>query len=354
VRATRADQVASIGRVNGRVLHFQAQGLEMQDSSWASEEGCGMDGKGGTDSGKGVDRALAGLAVRQHGLVTRRQLLELGIGAGLIEARLARGQLHRVRRGVYSVGHRLLTRQGHWMATVLACGPEAVLSHRSAGQLWGILPAASHVPEISRPTDARIGGWVVTHRAALPRDEVGVEARIPVTSPFRTVLDLAGVLSRRSLERVLHEVEVKGVRDRFSLPFLLDRHPRKRGVAILRELLGTKEPGGTTRNDLEEGFVALLDRYGLPRPRLNGTLALRGRFFEPDCIWDEQRLLVELDGRAAHGTERAFERDRERDRILLAEGWRSTRVTWRQLRDEPAAIAADLRAQLAIAGGSPA
>jgi len=91
----------------------------------------------------------------------------------------------------------------------------------------------------------------------------------------------------------------------------------------------------------------------LPRPRFNATLPLRGRLLRPDCMWPEQRLLVELDGRAAHGTERAFESDRERDRVLLAEGWRSARVTWRQLRDEPEAVAADLRDSLAGARERP-
>lgn len=104
-----------------------------------------------------------------------------------------------------------------------------------------------------------------------------------------------------------------------------------------------KAPGGITRNDFEERFVAFLDANGLPRPRLNATLAIRGRFLEPDRLWAEQRLLLELDGREVHGTERAFESDRQRDRILLAEGWRSARATWRQLRNEPVAIATDLR-----------
>lgn len=290
-----------------------------------------------------TDRAIAELAMSQHGLVARRQLLDFGFGTGLIEARLQRRQLHRVHRGVYAVGHPLLTRHGHWMAAVLACGPDAVLSHRSAGQLWRVVPAASHAPEITRPTDARLRGWVVTHRAALPADEVEVVEGIPVTSPFRTVLDLAGMLSRRQLERALNEIEVRRLTDRFSLYELIGRYPRQRGVRVLRGLLEAKEPGGVTRNDFEEAFVALLDRKGLPRPRLNAHLSLRGRFFEPDCMWERERLLVELDGRAVHGTERAFERDRARDRILLAEGWRSARVTWLQLRDEPEAVAADLR-----------
>ena len=164
-----------------------------------------------------------------------------------------------------------------------------------------------------------------------------------MTSPFRTLFDLAGMLSRRQLERALNEVEVRRLTDRTSLHELIGRHPRRGGVKVLRELLASKQPGGVARNDFEEAFVALLDEQRLPRPRLNATLALRGRFFEPDCMWERQRLLVELDGRAAHGTERAFERDRERDRILLVEGWSSARVTWLQLRDEPEAVAADLR-----------
>jgi very-short-patch-repair endonuclease len=181
----------------------------------------------------------------------------------------------------------------------------------------------------------------------LPEDEVTVVDGIPVTSPFRTILDLAGRLpTMRQLERAMNAAEARQLRDRVSLPMLLERYPRRRGSPRVRALLGSKQPGGITRNDFEELFVAFLDEHRLPRPRFNATLALRGRFFEPDCMWRAQRLVVELDGRAVHGTDDAFESDRQRDRILLAEGWRWARVTWRQLRDEPAAIADDLRAAL--------
>jgi very-short-patch-repair endonuclease len=166
---------------------------------------------------------------------------------------------------------------------------------------------------------------------------------IPVTSVARTQFDLAGVLSKRGLERAMHEAEVGKLTDRLSLPDLLARYPRRRGTGNLRALLQSKAPVGVTQTEIEELFVELLDTHGLPRPRLNGTLPIRGRLLRPDCMWPAQRLLVELDGGAVHRTKRAFESDRQRDRILLAEGWRSTRVTWRQLRDEPAAIAADLR-----------
>lgn len=233
------------------------------------------------------------------------------------------------------------------MAAVLACGSSAVLSRRSAGQLWGLVPPRSALPEVTRPTSFRNRRGIVCHQAALPADEVDVVDGISVTSPHRTIFDLARGLRRRELERVLNEAEVRRVTDRLSLPELMERYPRRRGAATLKELLLAKTPGGVTVNDFEEDFVAFLDAHGLPRPRFNATLPIRGRLLEVDCMWQAERLIVELDGRAVHGTARAFESDRERDRILLAEGWRSTRVTWRQLHDSPTALAADLRRLLA-------
>ncbi len=230
------------------------------------------------------------------------------------------------------------------MAAVLAGGPGAVLSHRSAGVLWGLLAAGAWPVEITRPGGSRARRpGIVAHETRLAADEVGTELGIPVTSPFRTLFDLAGVLDKRQLERATNEADVRRLLDRVSLPQLLERHPGRRGVAKLRTLLAKRGPGGITRNDFEEAFVALLDADGLPRPRLNADLALRGRFVEVDCLWQAQRLAVELDSRAVHGTSRAFEADRERDRILLAEGWRPMRVTWHQLRDDPQAIVSDLR-----------
>ena len=137
-----------------------------------------------------------------------------------------------------------------------------------------------------------------------------------MTSPFRTVFDLAAVLELRELERVLHEAEVRGLRDRVSLPMLLERYPGRRGARNLRALLEAAEPVGFTRNDFEEAFVALVDAYGLRRPRMNAHLALRGRFFEIDALWEDERVAVELDSRGVHGTKKHFETDRQRDRIL--------------------------------------
>jgi very-short-patch-repair endonuclease len=231
------------------------------------------------------------------------------------------------------------------MAAVIACGPDAVLSHRSAGRLWRFMPRAPGLPEVTRTAGFRSRRPGIVGRAMpLAADEVAVIDGIPVTSVSRTLFDLASVLSRRQLERALNEAEVRLLTDRLSIPQLLERHPGHRGSALLRDLL--QDAGslrGVTRSELEERFVALFHAHGLPRPRLNAALWVRGRFVEVDCLWDAQRVIVELDGRAAHGTARAFESDRERDRLLSADGWRVVRLTWRQVRDEAAQIADDLR-----------
>jgi very-short-patch-repair endonuclease len=160
----------------------------------------------------------------------------------------------------------------------------------------------------------------------------------------RTLLDLAAVSTKPRLEKALNEAEVRGLTDRLSIPNLLERYPRRRGSAVLRTLVRDGAAArGITRSDLEELFVSILDRTDLPRPRLNADLAVAGRFFEVDCLWPGQRLIVELDGWQTHSTGRSFEKDRERDRLLLVEGWRVTRITWRQLRDEAPAVIADLR-----------
>ncbi|MGN6587800.1 MAG: endonuclease domain-containing protein [Solirubrobacterales bacterium] len=177
-------------------------------------------------------------------------------------------------------------------------------------------------------------------------DEWVVEDAIPVTSPFRTIFDLAAVVRMRELERAFHEAEGRELRDRVSLPVLLERYPGRRGTRNLWALLEAREDPGITRNDFEEAFLALVDAYGLLRPRMNADLALRGRFFEIDALWEEQRVAVELDSRSIHGTRKKFESDRLRDRILVAEGWRTMRVTWRQLQEEPRAIVEDLKMAL--------
>jgi very-short-patch-repair endonuclease len=238
------------------------------------------------------------------------------------------------------------------MAAVLTGGPGALLSHRSAARLWRLLPPASERVEITCHPSTRVRrNGIVSRRSIVADDEWLMKDGIPVTSPFRTIFDMAAIAGMRELERAFHEAEAREMRDRVSLPMLLERYPGRRGAKSVRALLGSKAPVAITRNDFEEAFLALVDAYGLLRPRMNADLAIRGRFFEVDALWEKHRFAVELDSRSIHGTRKRFESDRQRDRILVAEGWRTMRITWQQLQEEPAEIAADLK--LALKSPSP-
>jgi very-short-patch-repair endonuclease len=262
----------------------------------------------------------------------------------MIKTRIAHGVLIRLHRGVYAVGHQAITVESRWMAAVLAHGPHTVLSHRSAGQLWGLYPRSGIEPEVTCPGSQRTKKGIVVHRGTLMGDEVVRVRGIPVTSVPRTMFDLAGMLKEREVERAWNEMEVRKYTDRLSVPHLLERYPGRKGSVLLARLASRKTlPVGITRNDLEEAFLALIDRHGLPRPRMNVHFPLRGRFYEIDCFWEDLRVAIELDGGGAHGTTRAFHKDRERDRILLAEGYRNARITWDHLQESPAEVADDLR-----------
>lgn len=288
------------------------------------------------------DREIAELAGKQHGVVARWQLLGLGLGRDAIRGRVGSGRLHRVYPGVYSVGHRVVSREGRWMAAVLACGAGAVLSHRSAAAAWGIA-TFSGASEVTAPRKTRSRGAIRRHRALLPPDEITAVEGIPVTSVNRTLFDYAGISPVDRLEAAIRQAEFRRLWDHLSLPSLLARYPGHRGNTNLRlclERLG--RTAGFTRSDLEELFLPLLDRFELPRPHLNARLQVGEAWIEVDCLWREEHLIVELDSRAAHETRAAFEVDRDRDRRLQAGGWRVVRITWRQLHEESERIARDL------------
>ena len=304
-----------------------------------------IDGECSTHS---ADAAIAAIAARQHGVIARIQLLRLGLGRGAIELRVRRGRLHVIHRGVYAVGHARLTIYGRWMAAVLACGEEARLSFRSGAMLWSIRRTERGLIEVTSPHRGRDRSGIQRHFAELPSDEVTVHQGIPVTTVARTLLDLATVLTPHQLARAVNEAEVQRLLDPLSLNALLQRYPRRPGVPRLRTLLGQHVT--VTRGELEKRFREFLTDAGLPLPETNAHIQIRGAFYEVDCLWRQQGVIVELDGRATHDTRAAFESDRARDRILQAAGFRVIRITWRQLHDSPAAVAADLRALLRLAG----
>lgn len=271
-------------------------------------------------------------------MVARRQLALLGLSGSAVERRIADATLHPLHRGVYAVGHTALTQRSRWMAATLAGGGGAVLSHRSAAALWNIVTTSGAI-EVTRPTKGgRIEG-VRLHAASLAPDELTLHEGIPVTTVPRTLLDLAAVLPPSRLARALHEAELLRLADAVPLAALLARHPGRRGTAALRALLAEEAlDTQITRSPLEDDFLAFAREHRLPRPETN--VLLEG--LEVDVLYRAARLVVELDGRAAHATTEAFERDRARDRTLAAAGWHVVRLTRRQLRDEPGAVAADL------------
>ncbi len=229
------------------------------------------------------------------------------------------------------------------MAAVLAGGEGAVLSRRAAGAHWGIRQMSHGLIEVTVAARTRSRPSLRFHRARLPADEVTVHRGIPITTVPRTIFDLAAVDPRRQVERAIHEAEVLRLWDPLSLNDLIERHPHRRGAATLGAIQADAGRGSTvTKEEIEYLFIALLERAGLPLPRMNQIIRARGRTFEADCVWFDQQVIVELDGYAVHGTRRNYESDRERDRILAAHHWITVRVTWRQLQDDPEQVMTDL------------
>jgi very-short-patch-repair endonuclease len=292
---------------------------------------------------------VARLAEEQHGVVGRRQLMDIGLSERAVEHRIAMGRLHRVARGVYAVGHGRISQLGKWMAAVVASGPGAVLSHRSAAALWGIRGSAAGVMDVTVPHRSTSSDRIRRHLAALPTDEVAVHEGIAVTTAPRTIFDLAATSSVDRVEGDIRQIEYLRLYDRLSLVDMVDRYPGRRGVRRVRAALDRIEtlPAGCTRSRLEERFLPFLRRHDLPRPRLNDWIMVGEQRFQVDCHWPGTGQVVELDSWEAHGTRSAFRDDRARDRVLGTAGYAVTRISWAQLDDEPEAVASDLRKLLA-------
>jgi very-short-patch-repair endonuclease/predicted transcriptional regulator of viral defense system len=290
------------------------------------------------------NEAIARLAGGQYGVVSRAQLRGLALSDGAMTDRCRRGRLHRVHHGVYAVGHTVLGGHGRWLAAVLACGPGAVLSHASAAALWGLRPSAALTVDV---TVARGGTrkrpGLRIHRTRSLDGQTTVHEGIPVTTPARTILDLAATLRGRPLERVLDQAENTRLTHVAALDALARAHTGHHGASKLLAALHDHTPGTTlTKSELEERFLALCQNHGLPRPRVNHHVA----GLEVDFVFSAHRLAVETDSWRFHRTRAAFERDRERDAILAVAGYRSLRFTHRQLQNEPATVAAALHSCL--------
>ena len=294
---------------------------------------------------RGDDGSLSALARRQYGVVGRQQLISHGWSKEEIDWRIRRGRLHPVHAGVYAVGHRLIPREGRWMAAVLASGPGAVLSHWSAAHLWMIRPNSRSRIDVTVAHRSRSSKPIRRHVSEVLDDERTMEEGIPVTTVPRTILDLAATEDADVIQNLLRESERLRLSDRLSLPDLLERYPGKRGIRKVQAALDRlkDDPAGTKRSPLEERFAPFLRRHRLPLPRFNDWIEVGGKRYKIDCHWPELRQVVELDGWEGHSTRTAFREDRARDRRLSAAGYTITHLTWNQLDDEAAEVASDLR-----------
>jgi very-short-patch-repair endonuclease len=315
-------------------------GRKHHTERWNSVE-CGPVG-----SSVQADLIIGALAAKQRGVVSRGQLLDRGVGAGAIDHRLALGRLHRIRRGVYLVGHSVPPRLAHETAALLSCGSGAVLSHRTAGRMSCLVARPGGLGEIDVSIPGRDPGrkpGICVHRVrALDERDVRRFEGLPITAPARTLLDLAGVASTREIERAIEEAEVRRLVRRHELTALLTRSGQTRGTAVLRRLLAADRAPALTRSEAEERLLALVKAAQLTPPEVNIRL---GRH-EVDFLWREEGLVVEADGFRFHSSRLAFERDRLRDAELQSHGWRVIRVTWRQIAHQPEAVVARIATAL--------
>ncbi len=234
------------------------------------------------------------------------------------------------------------------MAAVLTSGPDTVLSHWSAAHLWMIRPNSRTRIDVTVAHRSRSSKPIRRHISEVPDDERAVEEGIPVTTVPRTILDLAATEDADTVENLLRESEFRQLSDRLSLPDLIERYPGKRGIRKVQIALDRlkEDPVGRKRSRLEERFAPFLRLHHLSLPRFNDWIVLGAKRYMVDCHWPDLRQVVELDGWDGHSTRTAFREDRARDRRLAAAGYRVAHITWNQLDDEPAEIAADLRALL--------
>lgn len=329
-----------------------------------------------------MDRVITDIAGEQHGVASRAQLAASGVTRAMVETRVRDGQLRRLHRGVYAVGHDRLRSEGRWLAAVLACGPGALLSHRSAAALHGLRPASTGAIEVSTVWHRGVTGIRVHGRRRLAPEDRDVALGVPVTTVARTLVDLADVLRPEQLRTALVRAEDQRSTDVRSIEAALARLRGRPGPghAAMRAALDElrERGGGRTRSDLEELFLALVRRAGLPRPRTNvwlpadalgpgrtprapvdrpapplpptasgprsPALALGG--VEVDALWRAERVAVELDSWSHHRDRTAFERDRRKANALLLAGWTVLRFTHADVTRRPDETAALLGAAL--------
>ncbi len=279
-------------------------------------------------------RLIRELAERQHGVVARWQLDELGMPKTLIQGRAEAGLLLPLFQGVFALAHRRIGRKGHWMAAVLASGPGAVLSHGTAMELWGMRGSHGDVEVLRRSggVHRRRPGICLHQTRSLPPDHVTVEQGIPTTTPERALLDMAGRLDARQQERALVSGDRNGCLNWSVLQRMVSRGKGKRGIGRLRRVAMEVDPrAADAASPLEVDFLALCREFGLPLPQVNVLV----EDILVDFYWPAEQVIVETDGYMYHANRPAFENDHERAVTLTLAGYTVHRATYRMLTWNP-------------------
>lgn len=287
------------------------------------------------------DRVARAIADRHHGVAGRDELLAAGVSRGQIKGSLKAGRLRPMFRGVYSVGHAAVSTEGWCQAALLACGEDAVLGHRTASHLWSfrrddIFPVSVIVPG----SGGRKHDRIEVRRTRLDSSEWMTLDGLRLTTPARTIVDMAGELSPRAMRRLVERAQDLKRFDATRIETVLQRDPRRPGCRPLLHLIALLQPDQDgAKSYLERLFLKLIRKAGLPPPEVN--VEIEGR--ERDFVWRKERLIVEVDGYAFHSSRRAMRRDRARDRELTAALWRPARFTYEEVAFEPAGTADELK-----------
>ena len=294
-------------------------------------------------AGAAAEAIVARIAAAQHGVVTTRQLREAGFGRHAIARRVAGGWLVRVHEGVYQVGV-FGGRFAREMAALLACGSSSVIGRRSAVVVLGVPWLHGTFVEVVLPHEVKTGraGIRCVRVAPVRADEVTMRHGLRVTTPARTLVDLAAITPPAELERLVEEVQVQRLASPSEILEAIRRGAGRPGVRKLRAVADLLDEPLFTRSEAERRLKALVKAAALPKPRTN----VKRASWEVDAVWDRQRLVVEVDGYRYHRTRAKFERDRRKDGQLMLAGYRVLRVTWRQLTREPETVVAIIAAAL--------
>jgi hypothetical protein len=289
-------------------------------------------------------------AAPRHDVMTTAELGAFGLGPAAVARRAAEGRLFRQYRGVYSVGRPDLTVAGRRMAAVLACGPQAVLSHRSAAAQLALLADGRSVVDVTVPgrraPRPRAGIRVHSSTTLIAADTTTVDG-IPCTSVARTIVDLGDHEPARLVERAVDQSEALQIFDLTAIEDVLERVGPRRGAGVVKSLLAQRREPVLTNREFEERFLGLVRVAGLAVPAVNAWIVAGEWAYQADFLWRAERLVVETDSREFHMHPKAFEHDRLRDQRLTLAGYTVVRFTWRQLVADPGRVAAVVRDLLA-------